>query len=46
MAGVDIIWDHGNDAASRQAAEELADTFGLVGVAALPATTRPARRST
>jgi hypothetical protein len=35
MAGVDIIWDHGNDATSRKAAEELADEFDLVGVAAL-----------
>ncbi|HEV8545577.1 MAG TPA: hypothetical protein VGQ64_04755 [Candidatus Limnocylindrales bacterium] len=35
MDGVDIIWDHGNDAASRKAAEELADKFELVGVAAL-----------
>ncbi|MBA2372638.1 MAG: hypothetical protein H0V74_00345 [Chloroflexi bacterium] len=35
MPGVDIIWDHGNDAKSRKAAEELADEFDLVGVAAL-----------
>jgi hypothetical protein len=36
MAGVDIVWDHGNDAASRAAAEALANAFGLVGVAAHP----------
>ena len=35
MAGVDIIWDHGDDAVSRAAAEQLADVFELVGVAAL-----------
>jgi hypothetical protein len=36
MAGVDIIWDHGNLAASRSAAKELAEKFGLVGLAAHP----------
>jgi len=36
MAGVDIAWDHGNDAASRAGAEALANAFGLVGVAAHP----------
>ncbi|HET9458320.1 MAG TPA: hypothetical protein VFO78_13320 [Candidatus Limnocylindrales bacterium] len=36
MAGVDIVWDHGNDAASRAGAEALANAFGLVGVAAHP----------
>jgi hypothetical protein len=33
---VDIIWDHGNDAASRQAAAALARMFGLGTVAAHP----------
>ena len=36
MDGVDILWDHGNEAASRQGAQELAKAFGLVGVAAHP----------
>ena len=36
MAGVDIVWDHGTKAKSRQAAKEMADAFGLVGVAAHP----------
>jgi len=36
MAGVDIVWDHGNAAASRAGAEALATAFGLVGVAAHP----------
>jgi hypothetical protein len=36
MAGVDIIWDHGDDAKSKKAAGELADKFGLVGIAAHP----------
>jgi hypothetical protein len=35
MAGVDIIWDHGNDADSIEAAKQLARKFKLVGVAAL-----------
>jgi hypothetical protein len=35
MDGVDIVWDHGNDAASRKAAEELARKFGIKKVAAL-----------
>jgi hypothetical protein len=35
MDGVDIIWDHGNEAASRKAAEELARKFGIKKVAAL-----------
>jgi len=33
--GVDIIWDHGDDAKSKKAAEEMADAFGIVGPAAL-----------
>jgi hypothetical protein len=36
MDGVDIIWDHGNVAASRKGAADLAAAFGLVGVAAHP----------
>ena len=36
MDGVDIIWNHGTEAMSRQAAQELAKAFGLVGVAAHP----------
>ncbi len=36
MAGVDIVWDHGTTAKSRKAAQEMADKFGLVGVAAHP----------
>jgi hypothetical protein len=36
MDGVDIVWDHGNAAASRAGAQALADAFGLVGVAAHP----------
>jgi hypothetical protein len=36
MAGVDIVWDHGNLAASKAGAQALADEFGLVGVAAHP----------
>lgn len=36
MDGVDINWDHGNLAASRKGAEELAHAFELVGVAAHP----------
>jgi len=36
MNGVEIAWDHGNDAASRRAAKELAEQFGLVGIAAHP----------
>lgn len=36
MAGVDIVWDHGNDAASRAGAQALADAFDLVGIAAHP----------
>jgi hypothetical protein len=36
MAGVDIVWDHGNAAASKAGAQALADAFGLVGVAAHP----------
>jgi hypothetical protein len=36
MDGVEIIWDHGNNAASRKGAEDLANSFGLVGVAAHP----------
>jgi hypothetical protein len=35
MEGVEINWDHGNEAKSRQAAQALAVSFGLVGVAAL-----------
>ncbi len=34
--GVDINWDHGDDAKSKAAAKEMADAFGLVGVAAHP----------
>jgi hypothetical protein len=33
--GVDIIWDHGDDAKSKTAAGEMADAFGIVGPAAL-----------
>jgi hypothetical protein len=33
--GVDIIWDHGDDAKSKKAAEEMADAFKIVGPAAL-----------
>jgi hypothetical protein len=29
MAGVDIQWDHGNDASSRQGAQEMVTGFGL-----------------
>jgi hypothetical protein len=36
MVGVDIVWDHGNAAASKAGAQALADAFGLVGVAAHP----------
>lgn len=36
MSGVDINWDHGDDAKSREAAQAMADAFGLVGVAAHP----------
>ena len=36
MAGVDIVWDHGNIAASKAGAAALATAFGLVGVAAHP----------
>ena len=36
MDGVEIIWDHGNEAASKSAAEALAKAFGLVGIAAHP----------
>ena len=34
--GVDINWDHGDAAKSKAAAQEMADAFGLVGVAAHP----------
>jgi hypothetical protein len=33
--GVDIIWDHGDDAKSKKAAGEMVDAFGIVGPAAL-----------
>jgi hypothetical protein len=33
--GVDIIWDHGEDAKSVAAAKEMVDAFGIVGPAAL-----------
>jgi hypothetical protein len=33
---VDIVWDHGDLAASKKGAEDLAKKFGLVGVAAHP----------
>ena len=36
MAGVEINWDHGTSAKSRKAAREMADAFGLVGVASHP----------
>jgi len=29
MPGVDILWDHGNDSASQQAAQEMVAGFGL-----------------
>lgn len=34
-AGVDIIWDHGNLAASRRAAEEMRSLFGMRFIASL-----------
>jgi hypothetical protein len=34
-AGVDIDWDHGEDGASRQAAEEMVQLFGMAHKAAL-----------
>ena len=34
--GVDINWDHGDDAKSKAAADEMAKAFRLVGVAAHP----------
>ena len=36
QAGVDINWDHGDDAKSKAGAQEMADAFGLVGIAAHP----------
>jgi hypothetical protein len=36
LDGVDINWDHGDEAKSKTAAKEMADAFGLVGVAAHP----------
>jgi len=36
LATVDIQWDHGNSEQSRSAAKEMADGFGLVGIAAYP----------
>jgi hypothetical protein len=36
LATVDIEWDHGDADKSKAAAQEMADAFGLVGVAAYP----------
>lgn len=36
LEGVDIHWDHGDDAKSKAGAEEMASAFGLVGIAAHP----------
>lgn len=36
LATVDINWDHGDDAKSMAAAKEMADAWGLVGIAAYP----------
>jgi hypothetical protein len=36
LATVDIEWDHGDGDKSKTAAKEMADAFGLVGVAAYP----------
>lgn len=36
LATVDIDWDHGDIEKSKTAAKEMADAFGLVGVAAYP----------
>lgn len=36
LATVDIEWDHGDAEKSKLAAKEMADAFGLVGIAAYP----------
>ncbi|MBI2927906.1 MAG: hypothetical protein HY735_10425 [Verrucomicrobia bacterium] len=36
LATVDIEWDHDDEEKSKSAAKEMADAFGLVGVAAYP----------